>query len=77
MASDLDDGKFSYEADHGCLVFEEAALHVVTQGLVFECLDLADEFANIVELAVNRDVADVGDRIDFMQFIHDLAADDV
>lgn len=77
VASDLDDGKFSYEADHGSLVFEEAALHVVTSGLVFECLDLGDEFADVVELAVHRDVADVGNWIDFVQFIHDLAADDV
>lgn len=76
VAANFEDGKFSYEADHES-VFEEAALHVVAERLVFEGLDFADEFADVVEAAVNRDVADVGDGIDFMQFVHDLGSDDV
>jgi hypothetical protein len=59
------------------LFFEEAALHGITQGLEFERLDFADELSDVVELAVDRDVADVGDRIDFVEFVHHLGTDDV
>ncbi len=48
----------------------------VLAGSRFECLDFADEFADIVELAVDGDVSDVGDGVDGVEFVHDFGADD-
>jgi hypothetical protein len=59
------------------LFLEESPLHVVAGGPGFERLNFADEFANVVELAVNRDVAHVGDRIDLVKFVHHFGSDDV
>ena len=43
---------------------EESPLHVVAGSPVFERLNLADKLSHIVELAVDRDVAHIGDGID-------------
>ena len=55
-------------------VFEKAALHWITGGSKFECLDFPDEFADVFELSVDRNVADVGDGIDLVKLLHDLDA---
>lgn len=56
---------------------EKAALEVIASGAFFEALDFADELPDVFELAVDGDVADVGDRVDLVEFVHDLGTDDV
>ena len=50
-------------------------MHGVLTGAVFQSLDFADKFAHVIKLTVNRDIADVGDGIDVVEFVHDLRAD--
>ena len=56
---------------------EESPLHVVAGSPVFERLNLADELSHIVELAVDRDVAHIGDGIDLVKLVHHLGSDDM
>lgn len=72
VAADLKHGEVSCDANHrgGVVVFEadlvveEWALQWVAVGTFFELLDFADELTDVVKLSVNRNVADVGDRVD-------------
>lgn len=57
------------------LLFEESTLEGVACGATRKGLDLRYELVDVLELAVNRDVADVGDGIDLMELVHDLRAD--
>lgn len=54
----------------------QAALHRVTRGATGKGLDFGDEFVHVLELAVDGDVADVGDGVDLVELVHDLGADD-
>jgi len=91
VAADLECGAVADEGDHSVRrggkwlrrswggrtsVLEQTALHGVAGGAAFEGLDFPDEFADVLELAVNRDVADVGDGIDLVELVHDLGPDD-
>ena len=58
------------------LLLEQAPLHRVAGSAVFETLDFPDELADVLELAVHRNIADVGDRVDLVKFVHDLGPDD-
>lgn len=57
------------------LLFEEFALEVVAGGAAGEGLDFCDEFVDVLELAIDGDVADVGDGVDLVEFVHDFGAD--
>ena len=56
---------------------EESPLHVVAGSPVFERLNFADELPHVVELAVDRDIAHVGDGIDLVKLVHHLGSDDM
>lgn len=74
LTSNFEGREVSGEADHGGL-FEEFALHGVLTGAFLEGLDLLDELADVFELSVDRDVANVGDRIDVVQLVHHFGSD--
>jgi hypothetical protein len=38
-------------------------------------LDFADKFTHVIKLSVNRYVANIGDRIDVVEFVHDFGPD--
>ena len=47
----------------------------VAAGALFQVLNFLNELADVFELAVDGDVTNVGDRIDAVEFFHDLCAD--
>lgn len=76
IAADLQRGAVADEGNHeerisfgGAgveLVLEEAALHGIAGGATGKGLDFLDELVHVLELPVNGDVADVGDRVDLV-----------
>lgn len=74
LASDFKGRKVSGETDHRVL-FEEFALHSVLAGAFLEGLDFLNELADIFELPVDRNVTDVGNRIDAVQLVHYFGSD--
>jgi len=58
-------------------LLEQPPLHMIPHGPILEGLNFADELADVVELAIHRDVADIGHRIDLVELVHDLRTDEV
>jgi len=74
MVADFEHGEIADDADHKEL-FKELPLHRIGAGAVFEGLDFADEFPDVFELPVDRDVTNIGHGIDFVELVHDLGTD--
>jgi hypothetical protein len=62
------------EKGKNCLVFEKSALHRITRSAAFQCLNFIDEFTDVVKLAINGNIAHIGNRINRVEFIHYLSA---
>lgn len=69
----FEDGFFA----HGRELAEKFGMIDAAAPTLVEGLDFADELTHVLELAIYRGVADVGDVVEIFEFTHDLGADDL
>lgn len=63
------------EAVKGPDLLEELPLHRIVLGSLLQSLNLGNELSDIIELAINRNVSDIGYGIDAVELIHHLGPD--